>query len=215
MLTAWFQHPAFGNLVSEAWADQDTPLMTAMETFRRLAIHWNRTCFGNIFEDKRRCSARLSGVQRRLELYHSPYLARLESQLLQELNTLLRREEEFWRQKANVQWLRGGEQNSRFFHTSAILRRKRTSVEQLKGVDGLWCDDPATLEQWAVDFYQKLYTSEGSLPYSHSDWSFPSLSHAERRILNRDVLDGEITIALSQMAPDKAAGPDGFLPRFF
>lgn len=74
-----------------------------MATFQSLASHWNRNYFGNIFQDKRRCQARLLGVQKRLELYHSPFLAELESQLLQELNSLLRREEEFWGQKAKIQ----------------------------------------------------------------------------------------------------------------
>lgn len=215
MLTAWFQHPGLEAIVRQAGGSGALPLMPAMDAFRGLASYWNRTCFGNIFADKRRCHARLTGVQQQLERYNSKYLAELESQLLAEFNLLLRREEELWRQKANAQWLRSGERNSKFFHATAAIRRKCRCIVQLKGDDDLWCDDLERLETMAAAFYQNLYTSKGSSPCSHLEWAFLALHHAESLALNRTVSDTIVTIALFQMGPDKAAGPDGFLPRFF
>lgn len=46
-------------------------------------------------------------------------------------------------------------------------------------------------------------------------WCFPVLSHSDRNWLNRGVLDEDIRIALFQMGSEKAAGPDGFIPKFF
>lgn len=62
-----------------------------------------------------------------------------------------------------------------------------------------------------------IFTSsyEGSLPCSHTDWTFPHLNHAERRGLNHEVAEAEITTTMFQMGLKKAVGPNGFLPRFF
>lgn len=109
MLTAWFHHRDFGKLVTQAWADPEHSLLQSMASFRQLAVYCNKTCFGNIFDRKRRCQARLEGVQRRLALYRSSYLANLESALVDELNSLLWLEEEFWKQKAKIAWIIGGE----------------------------------------------------------------------------------------------------------
>lgn len=105
MLSAWFQHPGFESVVRQAWGTSPVPLLTSMAEFQGLATYWNRTCFGNIFADKRRCLVRLIGLQRDLAIHNSPYLSQLESLLLAEFDTLLRREEEFWRQKANIHWI--------------------------------------------------------------------------------------------------------------
>lgn len=95
------------------------------------------------------------------------------------------------------------------------MRKRRKVISQLKGADGLWCSDLAVLEDWVVDYYRRLYTSEGCSDDADMRGDFLALSHADKRWLNRDVSDEEIRVALFQMGPDKAAGPDGFLPRFF
>lgn len=160
------------------------------------------------------CQARLAGVQKKLDGRRSEYLEHLETTLMTKLNHLWHLEDVFWRQKAKCQWLRGGERNTRYFHTTVVLRKKRKLVEQLRGDNGAWCDDPTVLEQWVVSFYEKLYASEGGQHCDPTYWSFPNITHDNHWWLNRDVSDGEIRLALSQMGPDKAARPDGFIPRF-
>lgn len=217
MLTAWFQHRDFHKLVNRVWVVPEIPLQQALGQFRELAQWWNRHCFGNIFERKRRCLARLAGVQRKLEEQPSRYryLDSVESRLLAEFHDILNSEASFWKQRAKDRWLRGGERNSKYFHMTALLRQRKRTITQLKGNDGVWCHDSDLLAQWARDFYLQLYTAEVTLPCNPLLWTFPTLTHADRRWLNRAVFDGEIHMALFQIGPDKAAGPDGFIPRFF
>lgn len=115
MLTAWFQNPGFGKVVSRAWFDPEAPLLQSLQKFRQLAIHWNHACFGNIFYRKRRCKARLEDIQIKLEDQPSRYLEHLEVEVLTELNEVLGLEEEFWRHKAKVAWIKGGDRNTKFF----------------------------------------------------------------------------------------------------
>lgn len=51
----------------------------------------------------------LEGIQRVLSQLESVYLDHLEKRLMNDMEELLAREEEFWRQKANMQWMTAGE----------------------------------------------------------------------------------------------------------
>lgn len=52
-------------------------------------------------------------------------LIRLEEKLKRERNEVLLQEELLWRQKSRVDWIRAGNKNTRFFHTSMLTRRRR------------------------------------------------------------------------------------------
>lgn len=57
--------------------------------------------------------------------------------LRNELTTLLIKEERFWKQRAKVQWLKEGDQNTRFFHSMALARRKCNKIKSLQNEQGL------------------------------------------------------------------------------
>jgi hypothetical protein len=46
-----------------------------------------------------------------------------ENQLLQDWEARCKQEETLWRQKSRSLWLKGGEKNTKFFHTTTIARR--------------------------------------------------------------------------------------------
>ncbi|XP_065620945.1 uncharacterized protein LOC136063877 [Quercus suber] len=61
---------------------------------------------------------------------------RLETGLQNELNEWLYRSEVLWRQKSRELWLKEGDRNSRFFHLSTIVRRRRNTIEAVKNNAG-------------------------------------------------------------------------------
>ncbi|RVW83501.1 hypothetical protein CK203_064945 [Vitis vinifera] len=50
-----------------------------------------------------------------------------------ELNLVLRQEEEYWKQRAKLFWLKVGDSNSRAFHLAASKRRSRNAIANLRG----------------------------------------------------------------------------------
>ena len=44
---------------------------------------------------------------------------------------LYHREEIMWRQRARIDWLASGDQNTKFFHMRASLRRKKNMIKAL------------------------------------------------------------------------------------
>jgi len=53
-----------------------------------------------------------------------------------QMGILLAQEEEFWKQRAKVYWLKDSDTNSRFFHAMASAKKRRNTINSLKGGDG-------------------------------------------------------------------------------
>lgn len=49
-----------------------------------------------------------------------------------ELNEVSKLEEEFLAMKARITWLVKGDENTSFFHTSALVRRRRNRISCIK-----------------------------------------------------------------------------------
>ena len=82
--------------------------------------------------------------------------------------------------------------------------------------DGTACEDPVLLEQMTVEFYEKLYASEGVIGIEEVLSHVPfKVTPDMNEILQRPYTEVEIKIALFQMYPTKAPRPDGFPSHFF
>lgn len=115
-LDAWFHHPEFTSIVNDLWMAAPGSLSEKMTTLKDGLLTWNQYTFRNIFVRKRRCKARISGVQRALARDPSASLV----QLVRELNEILIQEETYWRQKARCRWHVEGERNTRYFHSTVM-----------------------------------------------------------------------------------------------
>lgn len=61
----------------------------------------------------------------------SDRLITLEKELKEERNLILLQEELLWLRKSHNEWLRSGDGNTRFFHTSILVRRRRNKIDIL------------------------------------------------------------------------------------
>lgn len=215
VLAAWYHHDQFHELVQAGWGgSEDETVRVKMQRFSGLASIWNKEVSGNIFWRKKNLLARLAGIQRRVSVRPSRYLPTLASQLRMDLDKVLIQEESLWRQKSRISWLKGGEQNTKFFHTSTMIRRRQSRILCLKDAHGDWQEDAVVLQEMASQFYQNLYTAEPTPVLQTSRWNFPPLERADTSWMNRCVSDTEVRRALFQMGADKTPGLDGFPPRF-
>lgn len=110
----WFLNPDIPKKVDEFWNGEPRNLQPTMEQFKDKIWKWNQEEFGNIFWRKKRCEARLKGVQRLAASSKGSSLDKLERKLLAELENILLQEEIYWKQQARMLWLKDGEQNTKF-----------------------------------------------------------------------------------------------------
>ncbi|KAK6153950.1 hypothetical protein DH2020_013589 [Rehmannia glutinosa] len=53
-------------------------------------------------------------------------------------NLLLAQQEDFWKQRAKIFWLKGGDANTKYFHTVASSRKRHNLFDRLKNEAGSW-----------------------------------------------------------------------------
>lgn len=118
-------------------------------------------------------------------------------------------------QKSRVQWLRAGDKNTKFFHTSTLIRRHRSRIEALLNSQGDWVTDQSRLKAMALEYYSSLFTSTSVASDSFFKGHFPPLGDVHLQQLDAPCTAEEVHQALKQMSPFKAPGPDGFQAGFF
>ncbi|WCJ39803.1 DNAse I-like superfamily protein [Euphorbia peplus] len=210
---AWFSHPDFLNQIQSIW-NRNVDFMTNTMALTNHLSDWNSSVFGNIFRKKRRLLARIKGIQNSLANRFNSSLKKMEKQLQHDLDDVLKEEELFWYQKSRKEWIVSGDRNTKYFHVSTIIRRNRNHIRGLYNDEGVFVDNDIQLAKLAMDFFSNLYTSDGATVVCRNQ----HLHHMEDSnclFLSHNFTKCEIRKALFDMAPSKAAGPDGFNAGFY
>uniref|UniRef100_A0A2N9IBY2 Reverse transcriptase domain-containing protein n=1 Tax=Fagus sylvatica TaxID=28930 RepID=A0A2N9IBY2_FAGSY len=211
----WLSHPDFMNVVIQAWSCSN--LCDSINSFTQLVTDWNRHTFGNIFKRKRRVLNRLNGIQHALACSPSAALACLEKSLRLEFLSILGQEEEFWALKSRLGWVLEGDRNTKFFHTTTIVRRKFNNIVRIRNSVGGWLETVEDVSNLFLNGYIDLFTS--SHISSLTRFTAPSLaacvSDTDALNIGLPVSPLEIKNSLWSFKPFKAPGPDGLHPGFF
>ncbi|KAF7150653.1 hypothetical protein RHSIM_Rhsim02G0038900 [Rhododendron simsii] len=68
-------------------------------------------------------------------------------------------EENYWRAKSKVAWLRHGDKNTAFFHAKTVQRRANNRIHGLEDRDGIWKDKSSEVEGIICDYFQHMFSS--------------------------------------------------------
>ncbi|XVF82160.1 hypothetical protein PTKIN_Ptkin16aG0022500 [Pterospermum kingtungense] len=85
-------------------------------------------------------------------------------------------------EKSREKWVRERDKNTKFFHLSATVRRKKNSICCLN-VDNNEIKDPVALKKAIVDYFESHFQSFDTVPIRDIDCQFPQLS--DSRIILR------------------------------
>ncbi|XP_074374972.1 uncharacterized protein LOC141716673 [Apium graveolens] len=208
----WLHEPSFRQEVMNFWTDLPAiniiPNLISVSGFM---AHWGRNFFHK-FRDKikkqKEVVAKLVdhvdaiGV----ELYFS------EKDILQEL---LLHEESYWKQREKKIWLAEGDANTKFFHVSASTRRRKKHIFFLEDNQGNQIHDHDGMFQIVADYFSEIFKSSRAPGPSLNIMVDNQVTDSQNARLVEDITFEQFTIAVRQMHPDKASGPDGSNPVFF
>ncbi|KAK2985871.1 hypothetical protein RJ640_009941 [Escallonia rubra] len=212
----WLENEGFIDLVKNCWSScnfEGWPsfiLAKKLKILKKQLREWSKVEFGNMNSRKSQIMTEidtLNNKEEELLLSDEDSQRRLSLQL--EFHQITKMEEISWRQKSRETWLKLGDENSRYFHMMASMKRRRNFISAIY-VDNSRVDDLDTIKSKAVQFYQNLLTERFEHRPLLDGIRFNSLSPEKAANLESPFTEDEVWSAVKGCKADKAPGPDGF-----
>ncbi|XP_031115795.1 uncharacterized protein LOC116019654 [Ipomoea triloba] len=208
-------HQNLNKIVANQWVTNNL-FQTNLTNLAEVLGTWNREEFGVIEKKKKRLLARIDGIQRRLEVNYESGLIRLLKKLQGELEEVLKQEELKWFQKSKEEWIVSGDRNTKYYHAVTFANRRRNKIGAMFNNQGILTTDTKEMRELVVDHFTKCFTKDEDIDLSLAPANyFPTIQEEDWRVFNRPFTEDDIKKAVYDMAPNKAAGPDGFIAAFY
>jgi hypothetical protein len=214
----WTRDPTCGIVIDEAWsaliAGSPSFCLTHKLKITKAAIkYWNKHYFGNI---KSKLDSTLSLLDKVQQASSSDSNLAMELYLQELLDEYLKHEESLWKTKSRELCLTAYDLNTRFFHTSTLIRRRRNSISLLQTPNGGWLSNRTDIGNCFVTNFKHLFTSTNLLfPPKLLDLFHPVILDLNNIILCSIPEEVEIYEVLLSLGCEKALGPDGFTALFY
>ena len=121
-----------------------------------------------------------------------------------------------WHQCSRTNWLKFGDQNTKYFHRRAIERNKRNFISGLENEQGVWVEGEDKIGNLLIRQYSSLFAMANPTKF------VPVLNGVEQRVsveMNNEFLkpfvEEEVKHALKQMDANTIPGSDGLPPLFY
>ena len=113
-------------------------------------------------------------------------------------------------------WLKAGDKNTKFFHSKASQRRRRNFVQGITNSEGVWVEKIEEVAEVAVRYFENLF-SLGRCDRLEECLNAvnPRFSPDMLNILSNEFNAEEVKMAIFQMGPIKAPGPDDMNALFY
>ena len=204
-------------IVASVWAQnkEGSPMFQHFQRLKQCRhelVSWQRNNNVNSSTRIKQLCDQLVTLKEDKEVHNRAEILALEK----ELTNAYQQEERFWKEKSRINWLRWGDQNTRFFHAKTKERNRRNKIWRLKSSNGDWCTDPEAIGVEAGKYFMDLFSScNPHNPETLLAGLRKKVSNPMNRSLTRPVSDQEVKRATFSINPMGAPGDDGFTAKFY
>ncbi|XP_019231860.1 PREDICTED: uncharacterized protein LOC109212648 [Nicotiana attenuata] len=139
-LNFWIKHAKFKEVVKQSWeadfiGDPFIMFKKKLKKVKATLSKWSRDTFGDIFK----------------QLAIIEDIVKAQSELKKYLSI----EEQYWKQKAGLNWFGEGDRNTSFFHNHVNGKRKKLQLKRIQNSSGVWIENQEQMADAAVEFYKR------------------------------------------------------------
>ncbi|VVA41364.1 PREDICTED: reverse mRNAase [Prunus dulcis] len=132
-------------------------------------------------------------------------------QIKSALESVWKKEEIYWSQRARIQWLKAGDQNTKIFHLTTVQRRQKNRFLRLRNESGGWLLGEHLIGAEFRNYFSELFKSAGPRRWGNILDAIPRLVTDDMNsLLTAPFSEEEVSLAAHQLGAFKAPGPDGF-----
>ena len=130
----------------------------------------------------------------------------------------MKKKAEASRIRSKVNWYEKGKKSTKYFFNLEKKKGKEKLWNRVKTNDGKYKEDIVSILEEQVNFFEKLFTSEGwdsdSAAYLLNNLE-KKLSQEDKEICDEGITLDEISKAVKLQKPDKSPGEDGIVSEFY
>ncbi|XP_075668611.1 uncharacterized protein LOC142638468 [Castanea sativa] len=136
--------------------------------------------------------------------------------LSKRMDELLQKQEMYRAQRFRINWMKHGDRNTKFFHAKASQRRRKNYINGIRNSQWMWVENLKEVVEVASDYCDNLFQAGvGDQMEECLDAVESRVTDDMREFLSTQFTTKEVKVALFQMGPTKALGPDGMNAHFY
>ncbi|CAN0847200.1 hypothetical protein LINGRAHAP2_LOCUS4846 [Linum grandiflorum] len=154
----WTKEEECNAVVANAWDDtRNRSLAQCLKNCENKLTNWSNARFGDI--PKRIAEIRRSIRDMKAHDKNNTWRTR-KRKLKLELKDLLYKNEQRWKQRSRLDWLKDGDRNTKIFHARASERKRKNTIRKLKDEQGQVFVGQEEVTICLARYFLNLYTSQ-------------------------------------------------------